>query len=141
MLLTFSLFIALLMIGLTLNASENNGTMSYEGEEIGPEGVTDVYIVDTSGNPLSKMPKAKAFLIWVMWEPAVNQPQVTYIFNVEQDTTRTFTHIVVKKNTGSGIVGEACCQAIEPWANSGQTVTIIGAVKGVGTGTAKYTVE
>lgn len=140
LLLTLSLFVIGLTLSLTLNASNDDGTI-FEDEEIGPEGVTDVFIVDLNGNPLSMMPKAEAFLIWVHWEPGVNQPQVIYLFKVQQDTTRTFTHIVVKKNTMSGIVGEACCQSIEPWVDSGQTVTIIGAVKGIGKGTASYTVE
>jgi len=41
----------------------------------------------------------------------------------------------------SGIVGEACCTAIVPWANVGQSVPIIVKVDGIGTGFKMFTVQ
>ena len=136
----FGFFALVLTVGLTLNAHAEDGTI-FGADEIGAGEVTDISINDLNGIPLSRIPKAEAFLIWVRWTPGVNQPQVTYLFNIKQDTTRTFTHLLVKKNTMSGVVGEACCQAIVPWADSGQTVAIIGLVKDVGFGYELFPVE
>lgn len=136
----FGFFALVLTVGLTLNAHAEDGEIFGAGG-IGDSGVTDILINDLNGNPLSKIPKAEAFLIWVRWTPAVDQPKVTYLFNIKQGTGITFTHMLAKKSTSTGIVGSACCQAIASWADSGQTVAIIGLVKDIGLGFELFPVE
>ena len=59
-----------------------------DAAKTGEKAVTSIRLENLSGATLTKIPKAEAFLIWVMWTPAVDGPKVTYKFTVKQDTTQ-----------------------------------------------------
>jgi len=131
------------MVG-TEYAMADDGTIMVAEEasaEPGPAAVTDIYLTDFSWNSLSKIPKGQGFMIWVRWDPPMDEPKVIYRFNWKQGQL-TYKHKIVKTHKGfTGIYGSACSTSLNPWADSGQDVTIKVKVRDVGRRVETFTVE
>ncbi len=114
-------------------ADDGTAIIAEEGlAEQAQPAVIDVWLEDFSGTILDKIPKGEAFMIWVKWEPPKDEPKVRFRFRYKEGAM-TFKHRIMKrhKNT-TDVKGSGCSTALNPWADSGQDVTIRVRVRDIG---------